>query len=412
MSTPSLRTDFVPVVLGGDIGAYALCREFHEAFGMTSIAVCSGFIGSISHSRIIETHQVPSLSKEHLLEALRRIVEAHHGTTVLLITNSEPLIALLEDAEDEMPEGIVCAMPSREAFNAVCDKSVFSRLCQDHGLDIPCTEVVRLAESDPIPPSTLPFPVIAKPAVTAEYYPSILGGFKKVYYMTEQAQLDRLWSDLRASGFTGDFLVQELIGGDDTFMDSLTIYIGRDGRPRMLGAAQVLLEDHAPSMLGNPVAMVIREKRELWERACALLADVGYRGFANFDIKRDPVTGRELFLDCNPRIGRNSYYNVAGGVNPMRVLVRDMLDGAKDEALVANEPALYTLVPVSLLRRYLREQDLVDEVDSLVAAGRVFDPQRYDADRGLRRMLDVELTEGNQVRKFAKYYPKPTDTSF
>ena len=48
----------------------------------------------------------------------------------------------------------------------------------------------------------------------------------------------------------------------------------------------------------------------------------------------------------------------------------------------------------------------------LVAVGRVVDPQGYVADRGVRRMLDVELTEKNQVRKFARFYPERTDTSF
>ena len=59
-----------------------------------------------------------------------------------------------------------------------------------------------------------------------------------------------------------------------------------------------------------------------------------------------------------------------------------------------------------------RDEALLAEVNSLVAAGKVFDPQRYDADWGLRRRLDVELTEKNQIRKFARYYPEPTDTSF
>ena len=35
--TPT-RTDFIPVVLGGDIGSYALIREFHEAYHIKSIA--------------------------------------------------------------------------------------------------------------------------------------------------------------------------------------------------------------------------------------------------------------------------------------------------------------------------------------------------------------------------------------
>lgn len=410
-ATPT-RTDFIPVVLGGDIGSYALIREFHEAFGVKSIAMGPGFIGAIVHSKIAETHLIDAYAAGPLLEGLEAVHAGFPERRIVLVANTDPLIETLEEIHGDLPTYVSCTIPPRAAFDAVCDKGTFARLCREHGLEAPRTEVVRLAGTEPIAPSQIPFPVVAKPAVSAGYYDTLLKGFKKVYYITAQAELDELWRDLRASGFAGDFLVQELIGGDDTYMDSLTLYIGRDGEPRLLGAAQVLLEDHAPAMLGNPVAMVIREKPELWRRAAALLADAGYRGFANFDVKRDPATGREIFLDCNPRMGRNSYYNVAGGVNPMEVLVRDAIDGADDDVRIAGAPALYTLVPLSLLRRYVRDEELLAEVNDLILRKRVFDPQRYAADRGLRRMIDVELTEKNQIRKFARYYPEATDTSF
>ena len=102
----------------------------------------------------------------------------------------------------------------------------------------------------------------------------------------------------------------------------------------------------------------------------------------------------------------------AAGVNPMRAMVTDLVDGRGKRLYVADEPALYTLVPQGLLERYIADPELLAEVRQLVADGRVFDPQRYDADRGVRRMLDVELTEKNQVRKFARFYPERTDTSF
>ncbi len=410
-ATPT-RTDFIPVVLGGDIGSYAHIREFHEAFGVKSIAMGPGFIGAIVHSKIAETHLIDAYAAGPLLEGLEAVHARFPERRIVLVANTDPLIETLEEIHGDLPTYVSCTIPPRAAFDAVCDKGTFARLCREHGLEAPRTEVVRLAGTEPIAPSQIPFPVVAKPAVSAGYYDTLLKGFKKVYYITAQAELDELWRDLRASGFAGDFLVQELIGGDDTYMDSLTLYIGRDGEPRLLGAAQVLLEDHAPAMLGNPVAMVIREKPELWRRAAALLADAGYRGFANFDVKRDPATGREIFLDCNPRMGRNSYYNVAGGVNPMEVLVRDAIDGADDDVRIAGAPALYTLVPLSLLRRYVRDEELLAEVNDLILRKRVFDPQRYAADRGLRRMIDVELTEKNQIRKFARYYPEATDTSF
>ena len=411
-NAPVTRDDLLPLVMGGDIGAYALGREFHEAFGTRSVFVNTGFIGAITHSAIIDTRPVAAMHAEEVLEAIGEVADANADKTIALIANTDPLIELLEAIVGDLPPNVSCTIPPRAAFDAVCDKATFSRLCEEHGLDVPAMERVSLAGDDPIPPCEIPFPVVAKPAVSAGWYDMLLKGFKKVYYMTEQTQLDELWAGLRSAGFDGEILVQELIGGDDTYMDSLTIYIGRDGQPRMLGAAQVLLEDHAPTMLGNPVAMVIREKDELWEKAGRMLSDVGYRGFANFDVKRDPKDGRELFLDCNPRIGRNSFYNLAAGVNPMRVQVEDSIDHLPGETLRAVEPALYTLVPVPLLRRYVRDPELLAEVDGLVRSRRVFDPQRYRADWGLRRRLDVELTELNQYRKFGKYYPRPTDTSF
>ena len=51
-------------------------------------------------------------------------------------------------------------------------------------------------------------------------------------------------------------------------------------------------------------------------------------------------------------------------------------------------------------------------MERLVREGKVFDPQRYDKDRSIRRVADVLLTEWNQVRKFKRYYPEPTNTSF
>jgi len=257
------------------------------------------------------------------------------------------------------------------------------------------------------------FPLVLKPARSPEYAPFLARGFQKVYYVQGQGELESILRSLRDAGFEGDMLVQELIAGDDTYMDSITLYFDRRGECTLYGSARVLLEDHAPSMLGNPVAMITQQVPELWEKCVSMLKSVRYRGFANFDIKRDPKRpGRYVFFEVNPRIGRNSYYNLAAGVNPMELAVRDLVGHEELESQTASRKVLYTLVPVSLLRRYVRDPELLAEVDQLVGEGKVFDPQRYEADCGLRRMLDVALTERNQVRKFARYYPEPTDTSF
>ncbi|MCH4229393.1 MAG: ATP-grasp domain-containing protein [Atopobiaceae bacterium] len=406
------RHDLVPVVIGGDIGVYAIGREFHEAFGTKVACVSDGCIGAIRHSSIFEQHEVPDLEPDTIARALSQIGEAAPDAHVVVMHNTDHLVDVLGQVADDLPSNVTCAIPGKEPCRLLSDKVTFAQCCRQHGLDVPETEVAHLAGSSPIEPTCIPFPLVAKPAVSAAYAHLLRQGFKKVYFIHAQHELDELWGQLRDVGFEGDFLVQELIEGDDTYMDSLTIYMGANGKATMLGSAQVLLEDHAPTMLGNPVVMVTRPMPELWEKVEAMLADVGYHGFANFDIKRNRRDGRSVFLEMNPRIGRNSFYNLAAGVNPMRVLVDDVVDGIDAGCLKAEEKILYTLVPTSLIPTYLRDPDLLAEVRALIAEKRVFDPQRYQADSGPRRMLDVELTERNQVRKFARYYPEPTDTSF
>ncbi len=240
MQPTTPRTDFIPVVLGGDIGAYALCRQFHEAFGIHPIIMSSGFVGMIQHSRIVDRRLVASLSAHDLLEAItaialedrerrvpiimssgfvgmiqhsrivdRRLVaslSAHdlleaitaialedRERRVLVVANTDPLIEALETIHEKLPLNVVCPIPPRAAFDAVCDKDTFAELCAAHGLETPRTEVARLAGAEPIAPCAIPFPVVAKPSVSAGYYDFLLKGFKKVYFLSSQAELDELW---------------------------------------------------------------------------------------------------------------------------------------------------------------------------------------------------------------------------
>lgn len=410
------REDLLPVVIGGDIGAYALGRELHEAFGQQCVCVASAPIGAISHSAIFTHYPVEHLDKESLLASLNDLAQKHSSQTVFVVSNADALIPVLAGIKPELKDNVVLCVPPVDVVNLVSDKVSFAELCAQNGLETPRTMVAHLAGSDLIPKAesqSIDFPLVVKPARSPEYAEFIQQGFQKVYYVKSQPELDKIFTDLRAAGCSTDMLVQELIAGDDTYMDSITLYIDETGKTTLFGSAHVLLEDHAPTMLGNPVAMITQQVPELWQKTSQMLASVGYHGFANFDIKRDPKNpGRYVFFEVNPRIGRNSFYVDAAGVNPMVPAVADLVDHKSIEPQVAQDTILYTLVPINLLRTYVRDPDLLTQVDELVKAGKVYDPQRYDADKGLRRMLDVSLTEKNQERKFARYYPKPTDTSF
>lgn len=403
---------FVPLILGGDIGAYALGREFHEACGVRSVCASQGPIDAITKSRIFECASVSRLDDAEVERVVHETAAEHPDQKVLLITNLESVVGCVCRLEGHLPENVVTPTPTQESVEALAHKDRFIRLCRERNLPTPATEIVDLSGDAAVPPSEIVFPVVAKPSFSAEYAPFIAQGFRKVYLMSSQAELDELWGKLRAAGFSGTFLVQEFVPGDDTMNETVTVYVTRSGRISLLSGAQTILNDHSPSLMGNSVAMLTQDVPELYDQVARLLEGMGYRGYACVDVKRDPRDGRALFLEINPRVGRNSYYVSAAGENPMRHCIEELACGKEPGEVRTTREALYTLVPRGLLKRYLTDDSLRKRVEAAYSAGLVFDPQRYGADNSALRMLSVSLTELNQYRKFARYYPEQSKSSF
>lgn len=411
-----MATDYsntlLPVIVSGDAATYPLAREFYEAYRLTSVCIVPQPIKIVEYSKFIDIVNTPDMKFETVRQAVLTLAANNPGKTLLLIANSDGMtenVARMAETADA-PANLVCASAPLDIMLRACDKVEFARMCTEFGLDTPRTEAIELAGNAPIAPTEIPFPVVAKPASSAEYAYLQFKGFQKVYFFEEQAQLDELWRGLRAAGFEGTFLVQELIEGDDTCIDSITMYMNREGTATLLGSAQVLLEDHTPALYGNPVTMITRPMPELWEKVEKMLASVGWHGFANFDLKRDPKTGRALFMDFNPRIGANSYYNAAAGVNPMQVLVEDVIERTSIVRAV-RRAIIHSRCPVSLARHYITDETLLAEFDAVVAQGQVYNPVRCPEESLRTRAVGFAM-EKNYIRKFRKYYPEPTGQPF
>jgi D-aspartate ligase len=172
----------------------------------------------------------------------------------------------------------------------------------------------------------------------------------------------------------------------------------------------VLLEEHTPSGLGNPAAMITGRLDDVLTQAQRLLVTTGYRGYANFDVKVDPRDGTPRFFEVNPRIGRNNYYVTAAGANPTRFVVADHVDGVAAEPVTVEREVLYAIVPVRMLRRYVVDPALRARLDGLIRRRATAHPLRYRAETRWRRRLYVAMALVNQVRKFRRYYPSVTAT--
>ena len=413
--------DFLPVAVGGDIGVYALLRAFHEQYGSRSLVLSSVATRAMTDSTFITNVVTPGIDEpETLVAALEKVAAEHPGARLLLLTNADWYVRAIIEHRERLEKHYLIPFCTLDVLDVVSSKEAFAEVCAE--LDIPTPRTVAVDVADLTARGgrslvaglevDLEFPVVAKPSSSAEYHYISFPGKKKIHHVETRAELDELLGHLVDAGYTGTFLVQEFIPGDETQMRSLTAYRDSNGEITLLATGRVLLEEHTPGTLGIPAAILTEPYEDAMEAASRFLDRVGYLGFANFDYKWDSRTGRHVYFEMNPRIGRNNYYVTAAGANPARVLVEDQVHGNRIEPVRATGEVLYTVVPVKLLMRYILEPGLKARLKGVVKRKGVVHPLRYRGDGGLKRRLVIELMTANFWRKFKQYYPEATDTGY
>lgn len=413
--TSTTEPDFDLVLLGTDIGIYGYARAFHERYGVRATVVSRVIAGPIKNSKIIDPVDLgPDAKRPETLAELERIGKERkaRGRTTLLLSNADTFSRMLSDQADWLRQWYVVPAVDGAVLDMIADKIEFARVCTELGIPTPRTLVQDFTGADAAdwaPDEVdLTFPVVAKPAIGAAYEGLVFEGKKKIFKVDTPQELTRIFGLVREAGFRDRFVVQELIPGDDTAMRSITAYVDQRGEVTLLASAQVLLQEHQPLAIGNPAAMVTTAYPDIMEQAERLLKHVGYRGFANFDVKVDPRDGVSKFFEVNPRIGRNNFYVTAAGANVAEFIVTDLVQGEAHDRVVVTNEVLYSVLPQPLLRRYLNP-----ETKALVArvSGKgVFHPLKYRDT--LWRKGYVALAKANYVKKYATYYPRPTDSGF
>ena len=120
-------------------------------------------------------------------------------------------------------------------------------------------------------------------------------------------------------------ILQEYIPGEDAQMRVLNAYCGRDGKVKLISLGHALLEEHSPEGIGSYAAIISDRDDELNRKMITFLEGIGYKGFANFDIKLDPRDGQYKLFEMNLRQGRSSFFVTAAGYNLAKWLADDVV---------------------------------------------------------------------------------------
>lgn len=407
--------DFVPVVLGGDRLGYSLARSFHMAYGYRTLIVSRMVAGPIAHSCLVEHRQIASLEDPELLVATLRDLAPKVGSDKrLLLATTDHVVSVLARVKHRLDDLYLIPYSEPELIDRLTRKENFAQLC--HELDIPHPATVVYEVSDHGSDSaaaqldSLTFPVIAKPS-NAEAYAGIdFAGKQKIHSASSRAELDDLLGKLHAAGYRDKFILQDVIPGDDQGMRILTCYVSKQGEVKFACFGRVLLEEHAPDTRGFPAAIMTGVDHEAVAAATRLLEHVGWRGWANFDMKFDPRIGETVFFELNPRLGGTSFYITAAGHNVVEWYVNEWVKGESLEGRPVVETTtehVFSAVPVRLLKKYVTDPATKAKLNKLLKDGEVTNPWFYKAEKSPKRWQWIAMNQVNYVRKYRRYYPEP-----
>ena len=403
-----MEKKITPVLLGADLNCYCVARAFHEKYGVVTEAFGRYAVGATDNSGIVNFHVVKDLDDPSTaVRVLRDFASEHGDETLILLGCTDDYAALIIDCRDQLSDKYFVPYSSRETADKLADKADFYNVCDRYGILYPKTLVTDSGFSrDEFSESSLGFryPIIVKPSSSDDYWKHPFDGMKKVYSAQTPEEANDIVSKIYSSGYPKRMILQDMVPGDDSFMNVLTCYSGKDGRVKMACYGHVLLQEHVPKGLGNHTVILTESHPEQTAVLRNMLDDLGYVGFSNFDIKYDSRDGSYRAFEINLRQGRSNYYITAAGLNIAEFLVRDCL-GEDIPYTECSAEHLWYYVPKSVIRKYVRDPELIERVRKAEKEKRATSTLWYRPDlrANPKRLAFVMAYLYNQKRKYKKY---------
>lgn len=424
---------FVPVIFGNDLSTYAIAQLIHRRWGYPSYTLSEAGRGPINHSRILRPIHLGEIPADQpvypaYLQAINRIAREHHDYPIFVIGNTDGFIAALEQAGSraELEPNVIPAVgPAPEIYHAA-DKAHLARALSALGL--PVLHEVTLECADVAPEQSIAaevcdawraqlkgieFPAVMKSADGGTSFAALrFAGKKKVYLARDCDHALEIMEQVSRGGYRGKMLAQELVSGDETYSWVISGYIDSRGNATMGASAQVIVNLHQASLLGNAAGLITTRRDDLIKEGTALVRELGVRGSFTIDMKIDARTGKHYFLDVNTRIGRSCYHLWAAGINPLEMIVADVIENREIAPQFNSREAVYSIIPSALLLRYATGGDLRTRVLKAMAKGQVYHPLTYWRDVSPYRLAYRQAQALNYGRKLLADYPQQSETGF
>lgn len=398
--------EFIPVLIGSDANVYGMARSFHEGYGIRSVALSKTVLPATANTKLIDFVFEPDLENpEKFISKLMWIKDHYSGKKLLLVPCGDGYVKLVVKFSEQLSKHFLFNCPTEEIMTKLSVKENFYKTCDEYGFSYPKTTVAS-KENYHTDDLGFDFPVVLKASNSVEYWKCSFEGKMKVFVAHNKEEYVKILNAIYSSSYQDHMTIQEFIPGDDSYMRVLNCYVGRDKKVKLMALGHALLEEHTPQGIGSYVAIINTYDKELLERFKNMLEDIGYTGFANFDIKLDKRDGKYKLFETNIRQGRSSYFVTASGYNLAKWLVDDLIYGKDMPLTIDKAEHLWLQVPKGIVYKYVKNPEILAKVKELISQGKYTQSLIYKKDLSPNRYLKQKIGMLNHYRKYKKYFGK------
>jgi D-aspartate ligase len=255
----------------------------------------------------VELVEAP-LQGEGLVTALLELGR-RRGTVSVLLPCTDGSVATVSRHRAELEEHFVLPLAEHRVVEMLMDKVSFAAYGAEAGLPVPRTEVLTSRTQVEELADTLSYPCVVKPPGKA---PSWLAHTSaKAFTVHDRDELLSVYDTV--AGWAPVLLVQEWVAGPETGLLSCNAYFAEGGTPLVTFVARKIRQ--WPPEVGTSASGEECRDEDVVKATLRLFGDLGFRGLAYLEMKRDIETGELMIIE--PNVGRptgRSAIAEAGGV--------------------------------------------------------------------------------------------------
>jgi len=381
--------DFELLIVGMDANAYYMARCYHEKYNKKAYLIGKNPIWFTDLSDIVITKYIGDLwNEEVFLEELKKFYMEHADKKILLVSSTENYIRLISNNKEKLSNMYYFNYPDSSIIDNIINKELFYKTYENSIISLPKTIYYDCSSNEEVS-TPFTYPVIVKAANVVSYRKLDFIGKNKIYKIENYEELKNTIELIKDGGYKDTLIIQEYIPGDDSHLFDAVIYSDKNGKVKRISFAQIGLQEHAKDMVGNAAIMINgfntfnTDTSKIIEDIVKFSESIGYKGFAEFDLKYDSRDNTFKVLEINARQGRSSYYLTKAGCNLIEVMARDLIYNEELEFKVLDKEVMLTFIPKGIVKKYV-VNDIFKKKALSMWKDRV-NPMKYDKDKNMKR---------------------------